>query len=210
MYQPDAFREERTEVMHALIRAHPLATLITAGPNGLIANLVPFLLAETGERGTLRAHISRANDQVQALASGSETLVVFHGPHAYITPSWYVSKQEHGRVVPTWNYVVVQVRGVPRVIDDASWLRAQIEALTVSRESLRQQPWKVSDAPQSFIEGQLRAIVGIEIPIQAIEGKWKISQNRSAEDRHGVSTGLSARGAGDMARLVSGDISAER
>src|SRR6185437_3048876 len=130
MYQPIAFREERLEVLHALIRAHPLATLITAGKNGLIANLVPFILADTGGKGTLHAHIAKANDQVNALKSGDETLVLFHGPEAYITPSWYASKKEHGRVVPTWNYVVVQVRGMPRVIDDAAWIRAQIGALT--------------------------------------------------------------------------------
>src|SRR5262245_16561903 len=110
MYQPTAFREDRLETLHALIRSHPLATLITAGSGGLIANLVPFILTDTGGKGTLRAHIAKANDQVDALRSGAETLIVFHGPEAYITPSWYVSKSEHGRVVPTWNYVVVQVR----------------------------------------------------------------------------------------------------
>jgi len=204
MYQPIAFREERLEVLHALIRAHPLATLITAGKNGLIANLAPFILADTGERGTLRAHIAKANDQVNALKSGDETLVVFHGPEAYITPSWYASKKEHGRVVPTWNYVVVQVRGAPRVIDDAAWIRAQIGALTASQESHRSEPWSVSDAPEPFVGGQIRAIIGVEIPIATIEGKWKVSQNRSAEDRQGVYEGLQAEGINEqMARLVA-------
>jgi transcriptional regulator len=204
MYQPSAFREERLETLHELIRAHPLATLITAGPAGLTANLVPFILAETGGKGTLRAHIAKANDQVEALAGGAETLVIFHGPEAYITPSWYPSKQEHGRVVPTWNYAVVQVRGTPRVVDDAAWLRTQIGALTSAQESRRSEPWNVTDAPEAFIEGQMKAIIGIEIPILTIEGKWKVSQNRSAADRQGVYEGLQAEGGNeDMAKLVA-------
>ena len=204
MYQPPAFREERLETLHALIRAHPLATLVTAGPGGLIANLVPFILADTGDKGTLRAHVARANDQVDALKSGAETLVLFHGPEAYITPSWYVSKKEHGRVVPTWNYAVVQVRGTPRVIDDTAWLRAQIGALTSSQENQRPEPWKVADAPEAFIEGQIKAIIGIEIPILTIEGKWKVSQNRSTADRQGVYEGLLAEGINEpMAKLVA-------
>jgi len=204
MYQPSAFREERLETLHELIRSHPLATLITAGAGGLIANLVPFILADTGGKGTLRAHIAKANDQVAALKAGAETLVVFHGPEAYITPSWYPSKKEHGRVVPTWNYAVVQVRGTPRVIDDAAWLRTQIDALTSTQENRRSEPWKVTDAPEAFIEGQLRAIIGIEIPILTIEGKWKVSQNRSAADREGVYEGLQEEGKNnDMARMVA-------
>jgi transcriptional regulator len=204
MYQPSAFREERLEILHALIRAHPLATLITSGPGGLLANLVPFILADTGVRGTLRAHIAKANDQVEPLRSGAETLVVFQGPEAYITPSWYPSTKEHGRVVPTWNYVVVQVRGTPRVIDDPSWLRAQIDDLTSSQESHRPAPWSAADAPAPYIEAQLRAIIGIEIPILAIEGKWKASQNRSAADRQGVVEGLQAEGISEaMAKLVA-------
>jgi transcriptional regulator len=204
MYQPPAFREERLETLHELIRAHPLATLITAGTGGLIANLVPFTLADTGDKGTLRAHIAKANDQVDALESGAETLVVFHGPEAYITPSWYASKKEHGRVVPTWNYAVVQVRGTPRVIDDTAWLRAQIAALTSAQEIQRSEPWKVTDAPAPFIEGQIRAIIGVEIPIRTIQGKWKVSQNRSAADRQGVYEGLQDEERNkDMAKLVA-------
>jgi transcriptional regulator len=204
MYQPSAFREERLEVLHALIRAHPLATLITAGTDGLIANLVPFTVADTGDKGTLRAHVAKANDQINALKAGAETLVVFHGPEAYITPSWYVSKKEHGRVVPTWNYAVVQVRGTPHVIDDADWLRTQIRALTSAQENQRSEPWNVSDAPEPFIEGLLKAIIGIEIPISTIEGKWKVSQNRPAADRQGVYEGLQSEGLNeDMAKLVA-------
>jgi transcriptional regulator len=205
MYQPSAFREERLEVLHALIRAHPLGTLITSGTQGLIANLVPFIVvADAGDKGTLRCHIAKANDQVEALKAGSETLVVFQGPEAYITPAWYASKQEHGRVVPTWNYAVVQVRGTPRVIDDAAWLRAQIEALTSGQEGRRAEPWSVSDAPAPFVEGQMKAIIGIEIPIVTIEGKWKVSQNRPAADRQGVVEGLRGESMNeDMAKLVA-------
>jgi len=187
-----------------LIRAHPLATLITAGTGGLIANLVPFTLVDTRSKGTLRAHVAKANDQVDALRDGAETLVVFHGPEAYITPSWYASKKEHGRVVPTWNYVVVQVRGMPRVVDDTDWLREQIGALTSTQESHRSEPWKVSDAPAPFIEDQIKAIIGVEIPILSIEGKWKVSQNRSIADRQGVFEGLQQEeGKKDMAELVA-------
>ena len=209
MYQPAAFREDRLEILHALIRSHPLATLITAGEGGLIANLVPFIVTEAGDKGTLRAHIAKANGQVNALRAGAETLVVFQGPEAYITPSWYTSKREHGRVVPTWNYVVVQVRGTPRVIDDAAWLRNQIDALTSSQEKHRNPAWKVSDAPAEFISGQLGAIIGIEIPVATIDGKWKVSQNRSAADRRGVQDGLQTEGRLDMATLVAQDDSAE-
>ena len=205
MYLPAAFREDNLETLHALMRAHPLATLITAGAGGLLANLVPFtLVPEDTEKGTLRAHIAKANHQIEALRAGAETLVVFQGPEQYITPSWYASKQEHGRVVPTWNYVVVQARGTPRVFDDPAWLHAQITALTASQEKNRPAPWSVSDAPEPFIEGQIKAIIGIEIPISEIVGKWKVSQNRSEADRQGVEEGLRREGINeDMANLVA-------
>lgn len=202
MYQPPAFREYRLDVLHALIRAHPLGVLITAAPGGLQANLIPFTLIETGENGVLRAHMAKANPQAEALQARAETLVVFQGPQSYITPSWYASKKEHGRVVPTWNYVVVQVRGIPSVIDDPAWLRAQVEALTHSQESARPNPWKVDDAPEPFIATQLQALLGIEIPILAIEGKWKMSQNRPPADRLGVRDGLRAEGRPDCAALA--------
>jgi transcriptional regulator len=204
MYLPAAFREDRLEILQALMRAHPLATLITAGPGGLIANLAPFILVDSGPKGTLRAHLARANHQVEALRSGAETLVVFQGPEAYITPSWYAAKKEHGRVVPTWNYVVVQARGTPRITEDPAWIRGQLDELTASQENRRAEPWKVSDAPEPFVSGQLGAIVGIEIPIAAIDGKWKVSQNRSAADRKGVQEGLRREGHGEtMANLVA-------
>lgn len=203
MYVPPAFREDRPGVLHHLIRSHPLATLVTAGPAGLVANLVPFDLVERAEGPMLRAHLARANPQCDELRTAGEALVIFQGPQAYITPSWYAAKAEHGRVVPTWNYVVVQVRGRPRVFDAPDWLGAQVTALTDRHETEQPAPWAVTDAPEAFVAAQLRAIVGLEIPIARIEGKWKMSQNRSEADRHGVAEGLRATGgAADAADLV--------
>lgn len=190
MHCPSIFREERLDVLHGLITAHPLATLITAGSNGLMANLIPFTLHVDGENGILRAHLARGNKQLDALRAGAEALVVFQGPECYVTPSWYPSKAEHGKVVPTWNFAMVQARGNPQVFDDATWVRAQIDELTNNHESKREHPWKVSDAPDDFIAAQLKAIVGFEIPILSIEGKWKVSQNRLPADRQGVIDGL--------------------
>jgi transcriptional regulator len=206
MYQPSAFREDRLDVQHRLIRAHPLGLLITAGPAGLLANPFPFLLDAAGtEKGTLRLHIARANPQWKELAAIEECLVVFQGPQDYVTPSWYATKRETGKVVPTWNYATVHVWGRPRVMNDDSWLRRQIEDLTASREGSREAPWKVDDAPADFVAMQMRAIVGVEIPIGRIEGKWKMSQNRPEADRDGVIEGFRAMGeAGEeIAALVA-------
>jgi transcriptional regulator len=192
MHCPSMFREERLDVLHNLISVHPLATLITAGSNGLMANLIPFTLHVGGEHGILRAHLARGNKQLDALREGAEALVVFQGPECYVTPSWYPSKAENGKVVPTWNFAMVQARGNPQVFDDATWVRAQIDEMTNNHESQRERPWKVSDAPEDFIAAQLKAIVGIEIPISSIEGKWKVSQNRLPADRQGVIDGLRA------------------
>ncbi|MBV4396533.1 FMN-binding negative transcriptional regulator [Advenella alkanexedens] len=194
MHCPGLFREERMEVLHGLIAAYPLATLITAGRGGLMANLIPFSLHEGGDYGILRAHLARGNKQLEELCEGTEILVVFQGPESYVTPSWYPSKTEHGKVVPTWNFVMVQVRGDARVIKDSGWILAQLEQLTNNREREREYPWKVSDAPEYFIEAQLKGLVGIEISIRSIEGKWKISQNRLSVDHQGVIDGLRAEG----------------
>jgi transcriptional regulator len=200
MDQPASFREDRIEVMQALIRAHPLGTLVTAGRRGLAANLVPFTLAA---EGVLRAHLARANGQLDDLRDGAETLVIFQGPHAYVSPSWYVSKREHGRVVPTWNYIVVQARGVPRVIDDPAWLHEQVTRLTAQQERGRPEPWQVGDAPEPFIAGQLKGIVGVELRAVRLEGKWKVSQNRPEPDRLGVAAAIERdRGDRELARLV--------
>jgi transcriptional regulator len=191
MYRPSAFREDRPEVLHAAIRANPLATLITHGASGLTANLVPFaLVTEADGPGVLRAHLAKENPQLADLREGSEALVVFHGPQAYITPSWYPAKREHGKVVPTWNYVVVQAWGKPRVITDAAWLLAEVTRLTGQQEQGRDAPWAVDDAPPEFIAGMLKGVAGLEIPIHRIEGKWKTSQNQPAANRAGVAEGL--------------------
>jgi transcriptional regulator len=204
MYRPPAFREDRLEVLHALIEAHRLGTLVTNGPAGLLANLVPFTLDRSrGELGTLRAHLAKANEQHVALAAGGEALVIFQGNEGYITPSWYPSKREHGKVVPTWNYAVVQARGAPVVIEDAAWLRTQIGELTDAQEAPRAHPWAVTDAPPAYIDSQLKGIFGIEIPLARIEGKWKMSQNRPDADRAGVAAGLAALGNEEMAALVA-------
>ncbi|MBA5689068.1 FMN-binding negative transcriptional regulator [Rugamonas apoptosis] len=190
MHCRSAFREERLDVLHGLMTAHPLATLITAGSNGLEANLMPFTLHAGGEHGILRAHLARGHSQLDALQGGAEALIVFQGPECYVTPAWYPSKAEHGKVVPTWNFAMVQARGKPVILDDATWVRAQIEELTNNHEGQRASPWKVADAPDDFIAAQLKALVGIEIPIRSIEGKWKVSQNRLPADRQGVIDGL--------------------
>jgi transcriptional regulator len=204
MYRPPLFREDRIEVLHALIRAHPLGTLVTAGAGGLMANHIPCLIdAGTGGNGTLRAHLARANDQLVALREGAEMLVIFQGPQAYVSPSWYASKAEHHKVVPTWNYATVHAWGTPIVHDDAAWLRDQIGALTASQERRRAAPWAVEDAPEDFVASQIAAIVGVEIPILRIEGKWKVSQTRPEQDRRGVAEGLRALGDVAMAQLVT-------
>ena len=202
MYQPPHFREDRLAVQHALIREQSLGLLITAGPGGLQANHVPFLIdAGRSEHGTLRAHLARANPQLLELAAVSECLVVFQGPQQYISPSLYPTKREHGKVVPTWNYITVHAWGRPQVIEDAAWLRRQVDDLTAHKEGVRPEPWSVSDAPEPYVIAQLKGIVGIEIPIARIEGKWKVSQNRPAVDRTGVVAGL--RGNGDDAEIMA-------
>ncbi|CUA89374.1 negative transcriptional regulator, PaiB family [Chelatococcus sambhunathii] len=202
MYQPPHFREERLEVQHALIRAHPLGLLISSGEDGPLANPVPFLLdAAAAPKGVVRAHLARANRQWQALAAGEPALAVFQGVDTYVTPSWYETKKETGKVVPTWNYAIVQVRGPVRVIEDREWLRRQITALTAQHEEGRTQPWAVTDAPEDFVAAQLKGIVGIEMTIESIEGKWKVSQNRPAPDRIGVAEGLAAETDPQAARM---------
>ena len=206
MYQPPHHREDRLDVQHALIRAHPLGTLVTMGASGLTANAIPFILdAFGGPLGTLQGHLARANSQWRDYDRAVDALIVFQGADHYITPSWYQTKQETGKVVPTWNYAIVQASGPMRTIEDRDWLAAQIAALTATQESARPRPWSVSDAPAAFVESQIKGIVGIEIPIARIEGKWKVSQNRPAADRRGVVDGL--LGSGDatsqaMATLV--------
>lgn len=202
MYMPPAFREDRPEVLRALIRAHPLATLVTGGAGGLTANLVPFVLAATARGDVLRAHMAKANEQLASLRKGEEALVIFQGPEAYITPSWYATKQEHGKVVPTWNYVVVQAWGTPQVVEAPEWLLDQIHELTQAQEAGRRDPWAVTDAPPDFIASQIEGVAGVEIAVDRIEGKWKASQNQPEANRQGVVRGLREVAAEDMARIV--------
>jgi transcriptional regulator len=205
MYQPLPHRQEDLEAQHALIRAAPLGLLVSHGAQGLEANSIPFLIDPRASRlGTLQAHMARANGQWRNLSEASEVLVVFQGADHYITPSWYQTKRDTGKVVPTWNYVMVQARGRPRVIEDPAWLRAQIEALTNTNERARAAPWAVGDAPADFVDAQMKAIVGVEIEIAAIAGKWKASQNRPAADRAGVVAGLGELG--DEAALAMANI----
>ena len=212
MYLPAHFEESRPEVLHALVRSHPLGLLITLGPAGLQANPVPFMLdpAADGAAPVLRAHVARANPVWREARTDIESLVVFQGPQAYISPGMYPSKAATGKVVPTWNYVIVQARGSLRVIDDAPWLHALVTRLTDRHEAARAVPWAVSDAPADYVDTMLRAIVGIEITLTALTGKWKVSQNRSAADRDGVAGGLRSQAgptgdaqAAAMAELVA-------
>jgi transcriptional regulator len=207
MYEPPLHREPDIARLHAAIRAHPLGLLVTSGAQGLLANAIPFLIdAEASKLGTLRAHMARANGQWRDLVEMRESLVVFQGPDRYISPSWYETKRETGKVVPTWNYVIVQARGQARAMEDDSWLARQIEDLTRAHEAPRDQPWAVGDAPADFIAMQRRAIVGIEIELSDLRGKWKASQNRNAADRAGVIAGLHAEddaGAEAMAAIVA-------
>ena len=191
MYQPPAFRETDLATQQAFIAAHPLGLLISGGAAGLIANPIPFILYPgEGERGVLRAHLAKANPQWKALGTTPDALVVFQGAEHYITPSWYPQKAVDGKVVPTWNYAMAQARGSARIIEDAAWLLANVAALTDQQEGRRPQPWAVSDAPETFIAGQLKGIVGLEIVLTGIEAKFKVSQNRPEADRAGVAEGL--------------------
>lgn len=191
MYCSPGNRQEDEHSLYELIRQHPLGTLITHGPSGLMANLVPFVLACDAEGAPcLRAHLARANPQLAEIAAGSELLVQFQGPEAYISPSWYASKADQGKAVPTWNYAVVQVQGTGLLCAEPAWLLAQVTALSQQQESGRAHPWQVSDAPAAYIQGMLKAICGIEIRISQIQGKWKLGQNRDEADWVSLQAGL--------------------
>lgn len=190
MYIPTQFRTDDLPAIHAAMRETHLANLVTSGPEGLVATPLPMLLdAGEGEFGTLYAHVARANPQ-WCSGAGQEALVIFDGPDAYISPSWYATKQEHGKVVPTWNYVAVHVYGPVEFTEDPEQLRRLVTRLTERHEGSRAQPWAVDDAPSPFIEAQLRGIVGVRLPITRLEGKRKLSQNRTPDDRAGVKAGL--------------------
>jgi transcriptional regulator len=203
MYQPQAFREGNLQAQHDLIEENPLGLLVSTSETGLIADPIPFVIDPTaGEFGTLRAHLAKANPQYRALASARECLVVFQASDAYITPEWYETKRETGKVVPTWNYVTVHVYGRPRLVEDPAWLLAQLSALNDLMEGNRPKPWSIKDAPSDFIRSQAQGIFGVEVEIARMEGKWKVSQNRSSADQRGVIEGLRSEGQSEMADVV--------
>ena len=194
MYLPKIHEEADLSILHALIKSHPLGAWVTQAQGELLANHIPFLLDSTrGEFGTLVCHVARANPVWQSFSSTSNSIVIFQGAEGYISPSWYPSKHEHGKAVPTWNYAVVHAHGVPRVVDDREWLLQQLAELTDKHEADQALPWQVSDAPRDYVERMLDAIVGIEIPIAKLVGKWKVSQNRPEPDKVGVVAGLMSR-----------------
>lgn len=212
MYMPAHFQEDRAEVLHALIREHPLAVLVTLGAGGLFASHIPLEIdPEPAPFGTLRGHVARGNPQWREFRPEVEALAIFQGPASYVSPSWYATKRETGKVVPTWNYAVVHARGPLVIRDDPAWLAGLVRRLTAGQERRFAQPWQVEDAPAEFIERQLKAIVGIEIPLARLDGKWKMSQNRPATDREGVVRGLSelgddaSRGVADLVRTTLAD-----
>jgi len=191
MYMPKAFEETRIDVMHGLIRDHPLGLLVTVGSSGLNLNHVPFEVDPArGQFGTLLCHVARNNTVWQDFSNAVQPMVAFQGPSVYVSPNWYPGKREHHKVVPTYNYAVVHARGVMTVMDDEAWVRGMVERLTLRMEAGQPQPWKVGDAPADFIASQLKHIVGIEIAITELTGKWKASQNRPVADQQGVIAGL--------------------
>jgi transcriptional regulator len=203
MYNPVSFAETNVDLLHAFIRAHPLGILVTNGPDGPEAAHLPFFL-DAGA-GLLRCHMARANPQWQRLEAGGPVLVIFSGANHYITPNWYPSKREHGKVVPTWNYAAVHVTGAARVFEDTVSLLRHLGELTDAQEAGFPEPWSVADAPPDYVEGMAKAVVGVEIAVERIEGKWKMSQNRSEADRQAVIAALDALGshAGhEMANLM--------
>jgi transcriptional regulator len=190
MYIPRANKEDRLSVLHKFMEEQPFASLITVGSSGLFASHIPMVLEQNGANGRLKCHISRANPQWRDHTPSVEALAIFSGPHHYITPSWYPEKEETGKVVPTWNYVVVHAYGHLKVMEDGEWLMAHLAKLTNFQEAGFPVPWKVGDAPADYIASIAKGIVGLEMDIERIEGKWKVSQNRSERDRSGVAKGL--------------------
>jgi len=204
MYLPKAHEETRLSVLHELIRSHPLGTWVSLSGAALNVDHIPFVLdADIGEFGTLSGHVARANPVWMEAVSDLPNAIIFRGPQTYISPSWYPSKLDHGKAVPTWNYAVVTVHGQPEFIEDRDWLYDHLALLTDVHEASQALPWKISDAPEEFTSKLLAAIVGVRIPIQRIEGKWKTNQNRAQPDKLGVMAGLLARGDDEAVAMAS-------
>jgi transcriptional regulator len=208
MYIPKANEETRLPVLQAMMRAHPLAAVVTMGAEGMVASHIPLVYEETGgEFGVLKGHVSRANSQWKDVGDGLEALAIFSGPQHYISAGWYPGKTDDGKEVPTWNYVVVHAYGRLRVVEDADWMLAHLTSLTDTHEAGSAVPWKVSDAPVEFIATMMKGIVGFELPIRRLEGKWKVSQNRNERDRTAVADALEGIGSAEsltMKGLVEG------
>lgn len=207
MYVPEHFRESDTAKLQCLISEHSFGTLIVAGENGIEANHLPFYLNVdvSGSLGVLECHVARRNPVWQHIAAGSSVLAIFQGPHAYVSPSWYPTKAETGRVVPTWNYFAAHAEGRARAVEDADWLRRHLHRLTNRHESNRENPWSVDDAPRDFTNQLVQSIVGIEITIEKLTGKLKASQNQPETNREGVKAGLNREGtlsSDAMAKLI--------
>ncbi len=203
MYLPKHFEETRPERLHGFIAAHPLGLLITHDSRGVVANPIPFLLQPArGAKGTLIGHVARANPVWRETVAATQALVVFQGAQGYISPGWYASKHEHGKVVPTWNYSTVQVRGPLHVYDTPEAMRAVVHALTTHHEAGQRAPWAIADAPADYIETMLGAIVMIEVPIVELVGKFKLGQNRGTADRLGTEAGLAERGETGLAAAM--------
>ncbi|HEV2674673.1 MAG TPA: FMN-binding negative transcriptional regulator [Aliidongia sp.] len=203
MYVPSQFKQSDLAVLHEAMRGAGLVTLVSLGADGLVASHVPMLLdADDGPNGTLVGHLAKPNPQGRGVAAGVEALAIFQGPDAYITPSWYATKREHGKVVPTWNYVAIHAYGPLEFFDDADRLLDVVTRLTNRHEGPRTSPWAVTDAPPEFIQAHLKGIVGFRLPISRIDGKWKMSQNRPLADRTGVADGLRAEDRDAVAVLV--------
>jgi transcriptional regulator len=207
VYVPEHFREARIEVLQAFMERHPLATLVANTSDGLTANHIPLrsTLRPDGT-GTLRGHIARGNSLWRELGADAPVLAIFMGPDSYVSPNWYPSKREHGKAVPTWNYATIHLKGTIRFIDDVAWLRDFVSTLTDTHEQPRAHPWHVTDAPPDYIDSMLRAIVGFEIAVSSIVGKFKGSQNRSTADRAGVNAALRTEGrdSDEIAELAPG------
>jgi transcriptional regulator len=197
MYLPDHFRVEDVPQMHALMRARPLAALISGDSAGLFASHLPTVLKDDGPYGVVECHLARPNPHWRGLAEGNEALMIFQGPEGYITPNWYPSKAEHGKVVPTWNFAVVHAYGRPEMMTEKDWLLRHVTELTAQQESSEAKPWALADAPDTYIDVMLRGIVGFRLAITRLEGKWKMSQNRGMQDQVGVMNGLTNRADGD-------------
>ncbi len=203
MYVPPDFEEERMDVLRELILQYPLATLVTKTTDSIVANHIPMQhLAEPAPYGVLRGHIARANTVWRETSADGDCLAIFQGPSAYVSPGYYPTKQETGKVVPTWNYAVVHARGPVRFVHDIDWLRSLVEKQTNHHEREQPVPWEVDDAPPQYTQAMLAAIVGVEIDIKGLIGKWKLSQNRQEKDIHGVLEGLRHNGSAEEARLA--------